>query len=81
MRYILPLIFVFVASCTTVEGVMEAESIYCSQLYKGVRAVGRSALSATTGVVVSDVCDQIDSIVSASTEEEENASSVSKSDE
>ena len=66
------------ASCTTVEGVMEAESIYCSQIYKGVRAVGRSALSATTGVVVSDVCDQIDSIVSA--EEEENASSVSKSD-
>lgn len=79
MRYAAICLTMMLASCTTVEGVMEAESIYCSQIYKGVRAVGRSALSATTGVVVSDVCDQIDSIVSA--EEEENASSVSKSDE
>ncbi|MBE90989.1 MAG: hypothetical protein CMM76_16295 [Rhodospirillaceae bacterium] len=78
MRYAAICLTMMLASCTTVEGVMEAESIYCSQIYKGVRAVGRSALSATTGVVVSDVCDQIDSIVSA--EEEENASSVSKSD-
>tara|TARA_A100001388_G_scaffold277569_1_gene269559 strand:+ start:6693 stop:6938 length:246 start_codon:yes stop_codon:yes gene_type:complete len=80
MRYAAICLTMMLASCTTVEGVMEAESIYCSQIYKGVRAVGRSALSATTGVVVSDVCDQIDSIVSASAEEEENASSVSKSD-
>ncbi|MBE90998.1 MAG: hypothetical protein CMM76_16340 [Rhodospirillaceae bacterium] len=78
MRYAAICLTMMLASCTTVEGVMEAESIYCSQIYKGVRAVGRSALSATTGVVVSDVCDQIDSIVAA--EEEENASSVSKSD-
>ena len=78
MRYAAICLTIMLASCTTVEGVMEAESIYCSQIYKGVRAVGRSALSATTGVVVSDVCDQIDSIVAA--EEEENASSVSKSD-
>ena len=78
MRYAAICLTMMLASCRTVEGVMEAESIYCSQIYKGVRDVGRSALSATTGVVVSDVCDQIDSIVSA--EEEENASSVSKSD-
>jgi len=37
-------------------------------MYKGVRAVGRSALSLTTGVIVPDVCDTIDAIV-----EEENA--------
>ena len=37
-------------------------------MYKGVRAVGRSALSLTTGVIVPDVCDSIDEIV-----EEENA--------
>ena len=77
MRQVLIITMALLASCTTVEGVIQAESVYCSQLYKGVRAVGRSALSATTGVVVSDVCDQIDSIVS---ETEENASSVSKSD-
>ena len=78
MRQVLIITMALLTSCTTVEGVMEAESVYCSQIYKGVRAVGRSALSATTGVVVSDVCDQINSIVS---ETEENASSVSKSDE
>lgn len=77
MRQVFIITLALLTSCTTVEGVMEAESVYCSQIYKGVRAVGRSALSATTGVVVSDVCDQIESIIS----EEEDASSVSKSDE
>jgi len=56
------------ASCTTVEQVRENKELYCSGVYKGMRAVGRSALSATTGVIVSDVCDTIDEIV-----EEENA--------
>ena len=54
-------------SCTTVEQVRENKELYCSGVYKGMRAVGRSALSATTGVVVPDVCDTIDEIV-----EEEN---------
>jgi len=62
-------------SCTTVQGVIDNKEIYCSQLYKGVRAVGRSALSATAGVVVPDVCDTIDEIVA-----EENADGVDKSD-
>ena len=56
------------ASCTTVEQVKANKEVYCSGLYKGMRAVGRGALSATTGVVVPDVCDTIDEIVS-----EENA--------
>ena len=56
------------ASCTTVEQVIENKELYCSGVYKGMRAVGRSALSATTGVVVPDVCDTIDEIVA-----EENA--------
>ena len=55
-------------SCTTVEQVIENKEVYCSGMYKGVRAVGRSALSLTTGVIVPDVCDSIDEIV-----EEENA--------
>lgn len=52
------------ASCTTVEQVRENKELYCSGVYKGMRAVGRSALSATTGVIVEDVCDTIDKIVS-----------------
>ena len=69
------LLVAVLGSSTTVEGVMEAEALYCNEFYKGIRAVGRGALSATTGVIVPDVCDTIDVIV-----EEENASSVGKSD-
>ena len=61
-------IALLMASCTTVEQVIENKEVYCSGMYKGVRAVGRSALSLTTGVIVPDVCDRIDEIV-----EEENA--------
>jgi hypothetical protein len=58
------LLFVFtLSSCTSVEQVIANKEIYCSQFYKGVRAVGRGALSATTGVIVPDVCDTIDTIV------------------
>ena len=56
------------ASCTTVEQVVQNKEVYCSGMYKGVRAVGRSALSLTTGVIVPDVCDSIEEIVA-----EENA--------
>lgn len=61
----LALIFsmVLMASCTTVEQVKANKELYCSGMYKGMRAVGRSALSATTGVIVEDVCDTIDKIV------------------
>ena len=52
-----------IASCTTIEQVRENKELYCSGLCKGMRAVGRSALSATTGVIVEDVCDTIDEIV------------------
>ena len=55
-------------SCTTVEQVKANKEVYCSGLYKGMRAVGRTALSATAGVVLPDVCDTIDEIV-----EEENS--------
>ena len=68
MRYAILSIFVLLSSCTSVQQVIDNKELYCSQFYKGVRAVGRSALSATTGVVVPDVCDTIDEIV-----EEENS--------
>lgn len=56
-------IALLMTSCTTIEQVRENKKIYCSGLYKGMRAVGRTALSATAGVVVPDVCDTIDDIV------------------
>lgn len=75
MRMIFLAAMLTLSSCTSVQGVIDNKEIYCSQFYKGIRAVGRSALSATAGVVVPDVCDTIDDIVA-----EENADSVSKSD-
>ena len=64
MRVIAITIVLFLNGCMTVDQVREAKGVYCSGIYKGMRAVGRTALSATTGVVVSDVCDTIDEIVS-----------------
>ena len=75
MRFAVIMSFMVLSSCTSVQGVIDNKEIYCSQFYKGIRAVGRSALSATAGVVVPDVCDTIDEIVA-----EENAEGVSKSD-
>ena len=75
MRILAIAVLLTLSSCTSVQGVIDNKEIYCSQFYKGIRAVGRSALSATAGVVVPDVCDTIDDIVA-----EENADSVSKSD-
>ena len=75
MRYAILSIAILFSSCTSVQQVIDNKEIYCSQFYKGVRAVGRGALSATTGVVVPDVCDTIDEIVA-----EEDADGVDKSD-
>ena len=75
MRYAILSIAILLSSCTSVQQVIDNKEIYCSKFYKGVRAVGRSALSATTGVVVPDVCDTIDEIVA-----EEDAVGVDKSD-
>ena len=75
MRILAIALLLTLSSCTSVQGVIDNKEIYCSQFYKGIRAVGRSAPSATAGVVVPDVCDTIDDIVA-----EENADSVSKSD-
>ena len=57
------------ASCTSIEQVIENKEVYCSGMYKGIRAVGRGALTMTTGVVVEDVCDTIDDIVAEEVEE------------
>ena len=63
MKLLLLSAIIVMSSCTSVQQVMDNKDLYCNQLYKGMRAVGRSALSATTGVVVRDVCDTIDGII------------------
>jgi len=63
MRICLIMFALLITSCTSVEQVIANKEIYCSSFYKGVRAVGRGALSATAGVIVPDVCDTIDAIV------------------
>ena len=63
MRLLLHSAIIVLSSWTSIEQVMDNKDLYCNQLYKGMRAVGRSALSATTGVVVRDVCDTIDGII------------------
>ncbi len=63
MRLLILSAIVILSSCTSVQQVIDNQEVYCSSFYKGVRAVGRSALSATTGVVVPDVCDTIEDIV------------------
>ena len=70
------LLFVFLlSSCSVSEDMIANKELYCSEIYKGIRAVGRVATEVTTGVAIVDVCDTIGEIV-----EEENADATDKSD-
>ena len=63
------LISLFVLSgCTISEDMIANKDLYCSGVYKGIRAVGRVATEVTTGVSVPDVCETIDEIVEEDTE-------------
>jgi hypothetical protein len=63
------LISLFVLSgCTISEDMIANKDLYCSGVYKGIRAVGRVATEVTTGVAVPDVCESIDEIVEEDTE-------------
>ena len=69
MFKLIPLLFLsFLINCSVSEEMIENKGLYCSGVYKGIRAVGRVATEVTTGVSIPDVCDTIDDIV-----EEENA--------
>ena len=63
------------SACTVSEDMIANKELYCSEIYKRIRAVGRVATEVTTGVAIVDVCDTIDEIV-----EEENADATDKSD-
>ena len=49
-------------SCTVSEEMIANKQLYCSGVYKGIRAVGRVATEVTTGVAIPDVCTTIDEI-------------------
>lgn len=59
---VLSSLFVF-TGCTVSEDMIANKDLYCSGVYKGIRAVGRVATEVTTGVAVPDVCETIDEIV------------------
>ncbi len=70
------LLFVFLlSSCSVSEDMIANKELYCSEIYKGIRAVGRVATEVTTGIAIPDACDTIDEIVA-----EENADATDKSD-
>jgi|TARA_R110002111_G_scaffold184043_1_gene249759 hypothetical protein len=54
--------------CSVSEDMIANKELYCSGVYKGIRAVGRVATEVTTGVAIPDVCDSIDEIVKEDTE-------------
>jgi len=69
------LFLVLLTSCSVSEEMIANKQLYCSEIYKGIRAVGRVATEVTTGIAIPDACDTIDEIVA-----EENADATDKSD-
>ncbi len=57
------LFLVLLTSCSVSEEMIANKQLYCSELYKGIRAVGRVATEVTTGIAIPDACDTIDGIV------------------
>jgi|TARA_R110000765_G_scaffold415982_1_gene517491 hypothetical protein len=71
MLKLIPLLFLpLLIGCSISEEMIENKGLYCSGVYKGIRAVGRVATEVTTGVSIPDVCDTIDDIVEEETVEE-----------
>tara|TARA_A100001035_G_scaffold171586_1_gene136169 strand:- start:457 stop:663 length:207 start_codon:yes stop_codon:yes gene_type:complete len=66
MRYLA--ICFLLTSCSVSEDMIANKELYCSGVYKGIRAVGRVATEVTTGVAIPDVCDTIDDIVEEDSE-------------
>ena len=68
MRTLLLSLMVLLPACSVSEDMIANKELYCSGVYKGIRAVGRVATQVTTGVAVPDVCETIDEIVEEDTE-------------
>jgi len=70
MKILMLSVILMLSSCSTIDQVKASKGIYCSAGYKAIRAVGRTALSVTTGLVSPDVCSQLDLIAEEVTEED-----------
>lgn len=68
MRTLLLSLMLLLPACSVSEDMIANKDLYCSGVYKGIRAVGRVATEVTTGVAVPDVCETIDEIVEEDTE-------------
>lgn len=71
MKILMLSVILMLSSCSTIEQVKASKGIYCSAGYKAIRAVGRTALSVTTGLVSPDVCTEIDNIIAEEVTEED----------
>jgi len=63
IRVITLLAFISLGGCSVSEDMIANKELYCSGVYKGIRAVGRVTTEVTTGIRIPDVCDTIDEIV------------------
>ena len=63
IRVITILVFMFLGGCSVSEDMIANKELYCSGVYKGIRAVGRVTTEVTTGISIPDGCDTIDEIV------------------
>ena len=63
IRIIALLAFITLSGCSVSEDMIANKELYCSGVYKGIRAVGRVTTEVTTGISIPDVCDTIDEIV------------------
>ena len=63
IRVITLLAFMSLGGGAVSEDMIANKELYCSGVYKGIRAVGRVTTEVTTGISIPDVCDTIDEIV------------------
>ncbi len=65
MRHVILMALLLLPACTVSEDMIANKDLYCSEVYKGIRAVGRAATELTTGIAIVDVCTTIDEVVAA----------------
>ena len=63
MKHFCLITLFLLSSCSVSEDMIANKELYCSGVYKGIRAVGRVTTEVTTGIRIPDVCDTIDEIV------------------
>jgi len=65
MRHAILMGLLLLPACTVSEDMISNKELYCSGVYKGIRAVGRAATELTTGIAIVDVCETIDEVVAS----------------